>query len=509
MKNEHLSYSRLAGHYPPLFRSYCTDDGLAGKFFAHRYRDEKDLIERAARAAEKGIEPCVVERLREYHQRMGAPAQSLAALDRLAQGAAVVIAGQQPSAGWGPLYNFHKAQTAMKFAQGIEARGIPCVPVFWNHSDDVRKDESVFFPDRENRVHEVAMPAGEQGVPLYEADAPETLRMFGTALADALPKTDFSAWTADLLQACHRGSVAESFTRALLSILGPYGLVVLEPRHLEGERCLKFYVDHLKHPDRMSKGVEAGRQAVIAEGLPDQLGREVGIDLYEIRNGRRTRVEATGTAKGRLSAGVALRPLLQDTVLPTCAAIAGPSEVGYQAELLPAYRALGLDPPVVIPRVTATILEPKIARVMEKHGLSAADLFGEEGALAARMGGGEPDIPGEIGRLAGRIMDSVDGALGVLSGNVTIAKARQKTLEKIEESLSALAGRTREELERREDSGRGQLSKLMAHVRPGGKLQERVFTPFYYTSLFGPGFPERLLGALDPFVFTHQLISIL
>jgi uncharacterized protein YllA (UPF0747 family) len=67
----------------------------------------------------------------------------------------------------------------------------------------------------------------------------------------------------------------------------------------------------------------------------------------------------------------------------------------------------------------------------------------------------------------------------------------------------------RDEQSRQDTTGRGLLAKLMTHVRPGGRLQERVFTPLYYASLFGPSFFPKLLGTLDPFVFSHQIITIL
>jgi len=40
-------------------------------------------------------------------------------------------------------------------------------------------------------------------------------------------------------------------------------------------------------------------------------------------------------------------------------------------------------------------------------------------------------------------------------------------------------------------------------------MQERVFTPLYYASLFGPTFFQKLLMTLDPFVFSHQVITVL
>jgi len=509
VKTENVGYDKLRGHYPGLFLSYCLDEPRAAKLFALRYRDEKSLLERAKRAAERGVEKTLIETLKRYHYEHGSPPESLGAIEKLSRGAAAVVTGQQPSVGWGPLYNFYKAQAAMRFAQGIEARGVPCVAIFWNHSDDVRGGDSVSFPDRENRVKEIPLPPGTPGVPLYESGSPEALRMFAAALADGLPSTEFSPWLGESIRMQHKGTIADTFTRSLLSVLGPFGLIVLEPRHLEGERSAKFFAEHLAKPDRLAKAVEAGRQAVIAEQFEDHLGREIGLDLFEVKGGRRVRMEQPGPVQGRLSAGVALRPLLQDAVLPTCAYVGGPSEVGYQAELLPAYRAFGIEPPVIFPRVTATLMEPKIAKVRERVNLGGDGLFDSEATLGPLFVRQEEDVAGALEKLPDRLMSEVGELMKRLPGAPSMSKAHEKTASKVREAIEALAARVRDEQSRQDTTGRGLLTKLMTHVRPGGKLQERVFTPLYYASLFGPSFFPKLLATLDPFVFSHQIITIL
>ncbi|HZE98165.1 MAG TPA: bacillithiol biosynthesis BshC [Planctomycetota bacterium] len=509
MKIELVGYEKLRTHYPGLFISYCLDEPRAVRLFAHRYRDEKAIVERAQRAAEKGVEKSLIETLKRYHDQHGAPPDCFSAIEKLEEGAAAVVTGQQPSVGWGPLYNFHKAQAAIRFAQGIEARGVPCVAIFWNHSDDTRGGDVVSFPDRENQVKDIPLPPGEPGRPLYEQGSPEALRLFAGALADALPSTEFSPWLTDLIRLTHVGNVAESFTKLLLNSFGHYGLIVLEPRHLEGERSAKFFAEHLANPERLSKAVDAGRRAVIAEQFEDHLGREIGLDVFEMREGRRVRLEKPGPAKGRLSAGVVLRPLLQDAVLPTCAYVGGPSEVGYQAELLPAYRAFGIEPPVVFPRVTATLLEPKIWKIRERVGLTADRLFESEAALGPLFLRQEEDVAGELEKLPDRLMSEVGELMKRLQGAPAMSKAQDKTALKVREALEALASRVRDEQSRQDTTGRGLLSKLMTHLRPGGKMQERVFTPLYHASLFGPTFFQKLLGTLDPFVFSHQVITVL
>ncbi|HEX7899963.1 MAG TPA: bacillithiol biosynthesis BshC [Planctomycetota bacterium] len=498
MNRSAVPYHRLRSLYPSLFIDVVGGEPRASKLFRHPWRDPAALVARAKRAAEKGMEKGVLDALRAYHIDLDAPKESRASLDLLGKGAAIVITGQQPAVALGPLYNLYKAAGAIQLAKEVGA-----VPVFWNHSDDTRGGESAAFPDREHKVREVPLPPGEPGKPLYEAGTPEAFRMFVGALGEALPRTEHTDRVNELLRRTQVGSIAEAFSRLLLALFGPEGLVVLEPRHLEGERAAKLFDEHQRHPERLSKAVEAGREAVVREMYEDHLGRDVGLDLFEIKGSRRTRVEAPGAGKGRLSAGVALRPLLQDAVLPTCAYVGGPSEVGYQAALGPAYDAFGIEPPVVAPRPTATLLEPKITRALEGGDLAGA-LIGE-GATAP---GPEEDVLRRLEELRERWTAEAADALGPLRGP-SLERALEKTTGKVREALGALSGRVKDELERREETGRGRRARLLAHLRPLGKPQERVFTPLYYAALYGPDVLPRLAAALDVRSESHQRIEIL
>jgi uncharacterized protein YllA (UPF0747 family) len=106
-------------------------------------------------------------------------------------------------------------------------------------------------------------------------------------------------------------------------------------------------------------------------------------------------------------------------------------------------------------------------------------------------------------------MSEVGELMKRLQGAESMTKAQDKTALKVREALEALATRVRDEQSRQDTTGRGLLSKLFVHLRPGGKMQERVYTPLYYAALFGPTFFQKLLGTLDPFVFSHQVITVL
>src|SRR6202012_2874756 len=73
------------------------------------------------------------------------------------------------------------------------------------------------------------------------------------------------------------------------------------------------------------------------------------------------------SAPERLSPNALLRAVFQDTILPTAAYVGGPAEVAYFAQSAVVYeRILGRITPV-LPRLTATLIEPAIAKVIEQH----------------------------------------------------------------------------------------------------------------------------------------------
>jgi uncharacterized protein YllA (UPF0747 family) len=87
----------------------------------------------------------------------------------------------------------------------------------------------------------------------------------------------------------------------------------------------------------------------------------------------------------RLSPNALLRPVFQDTILPTTAYIGGPAEVAYFAQSAVVYqRILGRITPI-LPRLTATLIEPAIGAIMNHHEVSLPDAMHSTDELAQRL----------------------------------------------------------------------------------------------------------------------------
>ena len=93
-----------------------------------------------------------------------------------------------------------------------------------------------------------------------------------------------------------------------------------------------------------------------------------------------------------LSPNVLLRPVVQDSMFPTVAFVGGPAEVAYMAQAGSVYECLGKPMPPVFPRITATLVEPPVARVMKKYDLGIEDVFEGMDQLRTRAVGLTPGI---------------------------------------------------------------------------------------------------------------------
>ncbi len=72
----------------------------------------------------------------------------------------------------------------------------------------------------------------------------------------------------------------------------------------------------------------------------------------------------------KFSANVLLRPLMQDYLLPTLCYIGGPAEVAYFAQIEVVYRKLAGRVTPIVPRIFATLIEPRIAKLLDRYQLS-------------------------------------------------------------------------------------------------------------------------------------------
>jgi bacillithiol biosynthesis cysteine-adding enzyme BshC len=362
----------------------------------------------------RGLPGKTGERLYDLNRSLGAGPETLRNLDRLARGEAfAVVTGQQPGLLGGPGYVLWKAATAAALARALEARGLGgFVPVFWSASEDhdAREFTAVRVPAPDGALRKITLrlPPGGKG---QAASALLEEGMLAPALADFLSlarRDGLDASRAEDLRSLPAGGPAPFFGALLLRFLADWGLVLAEPRLLR-EAGARVFARELADPDASSRALQEGGKRLEALGWEAPLSSLKPPNLFlEDEEGFRRRIrwedgrlELEGTGRvdaaellaraAQLSTNVALRPLLQDSVLPVIAYAAGPGEAAYLAQLGPLYDLFGLGRPLVFPRLSATLLNPREAEAVERDGTAPEELF-----TGRRAPGGSP----AAGRLA-------------------------------------------------------------------------------------------------------------
>lgn len=462
MRIERVPLSALPDHFRPIAAAFAADDPRLRTRFPVSWRDDPALKEHARRAASRGLDPDV-------------KLDPGPAFDKLKKGAPAVVAGQQPSVALGPMYNVYKAMTAVRWARKLDA-----VPVFWNHSDD----------DNLEGLNRVATPEGAVEAS-WSGEGALAFRQ-ATLDLDALARLG-----ADVSRLQRHGDVAGDFTRLLHALFGDE-LLVVEPRQLDGPRAREVLRKAMAEPARVQTAIDQGGERLKDLGFERALGHSLGSNVYAFEGPRRVRAES---ADGRLSAGVAMRLIVQDAVLPTALVIAGPNELAYLAQLRELYEAFGRTGPVVAPRITATLVDPKAARVAAALGASGASLLSGEAAL--RRGAVRSDLLAEVDSLSEDLRRRLEAIEGGPGGPVR--DATRKTREKLKTILAAYRERVLQSGEEADGVGADRARKLAAHLTPEGKLQERVMSVWHFLAVAGKDLVKTLTDELDPFCPDHQI----
>ena len=427
------------------------------------------------------------------------------ARDRLATGDVLVVTtGQQPGLFTGPLYTIYKALSAMALARRLEReQRVPVVPVFWVAGDDHDFAEAnhASFLNAAGELSRIVLRERPPEAPLVplarEPCGPEIVAAIAQ-LRDGLPDSEFKAAVIDGLGQCYRpdASLADAFAAALHALFGARGLVVLRVHDPRAKRAAAPWV--LKG---LGVTLPDGYTPVFVEARQgrDRLQRD-GDAFVTRRSGERfTRADLERIATDapeRLSPNVLLRPAVEAALLPTVAYAAGPAELKYLPDAAPLYAALGVTRQAPVPRWSGVLVEARVDKLMERHGLDLTAFDGKPGELEARLV--RHDLPSEAVTTLAALRSGIEQHYG---GLLAAAMKIDPTLERTVESArnAALAGTQTIEkklvasLKRLEgETLVRQIARARAAVYPEGQPQERVLTLASFLVRYGPDLVDAL-----------------
>jgi bacillithiol synthase len=462
--------------------------------------------------------------------RRDAPAEARAMARRLADPASVTtVTGQQAGAFGGPLYTLLKAVTTLQLARRIEAQhGVPVVPIFWADGEDHDWDEirAASVIDAGGGLTDIAMPPFDGAGERRSGDIMLDERIAATvdALFAALPTTEFTPDLRAAIARCYAPgrSMAEAYARFIEHLLGRHGLVVFESADAAAKPLAReLFAEELRHPGRSGQLAAAAGERSRALGFPPQVVPVEGsAALFHLSPAREAiRVPFDGAALAgealahpeRFSPNVLLRPVVQDWIFPNIAYVAGPGELAYHGQLEGIYKAFGVPRPLVYPRASASIMDARALRFLDRHQMPMAALARPDEAALNRLI--ESTLPAEV---RGALVDAA-AALGepwhALASALprldpTLEGAAGGSLKRLQHEIDTLQWKTVRAVKRRESEMRRQFRHAQQLAFPRGKPQERILGVVYFANQYGPALVEKLVAELPAEMGSHWVIGI-
>ncbi len=539
MKSECLPFSQIP-HTTRLFADFLADFPKVQQFYPRSshfnewFKDEAATIvyDTERREAVSAI-------LERQNQSWGASLEVLKNIARLRAGAAAVVTGQQVGLLGGPLFAIFKALTAVKLADQATQVGVDCVPVFWlaTEDHDLAEVNQVAIPAADAALQKLTAPV--QGVP----DAPVGSVTFGPEIQPivdaAIALLGDTELTTFLREAYRPGeNFGSAFARLFARLFADWGVILLDASDPELHRIAEpMYRKAIEHAASLDDALLARGQRLEAAGYHQQVKVTPSSTLlFTRRDGARVpvhrrvngngstdflvedeRISQTelsrriGSVPHEFSPNVLLRPVVQDYLLPTLAYTGGAAEVAYFAQASVVYQALLGRVTPVVPRFSATIVEPKPHSLLQRYGLGLPDLFQGPDQLRERLAA--QTLPPELQAAFDHAEASLDESLGAVSDALTrldktLVEAATNAGSKMRHQLDGLRSRAaRAELRQSEVLARHAALWSNA-LYPNKTLQEREIAGIYFVARHGLDLLRTLYDAMHTDCLDHQVISL-
>jgi bacillithiol biosynthesis cysteine-adding enzyme BshC len=441
-----------------------------------------------------------------------------------------VVTGQQVGLFSGPAYTIYKALTAVKQARELSARGIPAVPVFWLATEDHDFAEVnhcwVFNPAHEPVKLEMNVSAAGQPVGEVQLAAPPL-----DELQKCLGEFPFGNDVVSLVQECYAPgrTMGQAFGALLAKLLDRFGLLQLDPmspaiRELAAPAIRRA----LEAAPELSQAVMARNKELTAAGYHAQVHVEEGTSfVFLLDNGRRITLRRQGreyVAGGRrftteelmaraasLSPNALLRPVVQDSILPTVAYVGGPAELAYLAQSEVIYRKVLGRMPVPLNRAGFTLIDERSRKLMERYHLSLSDFFQGEQALRERLSLAliPPELSGRIEATKGETMAALDRLTQALEAfDTNLVRLTRKSRRKIEYQLEKIEKKTAREVLARESTAAAHVGYLYNLIYPHRHLQERLYSILPFLAKHGFELIDTIYENVNLECPDHQLVVI-
>jgi bacillithiol biosynthesis cysteine-adding enzyme BshC len=503
-----------------LYKTFLNDFPRVSRFYRHPAHP--DGIRQAVAEAhiDDAVRGGVAEVLRVQNRAFGGDEATVRNLDRLRDGAVAVVTGQQVGLFGGPAYSIYKALTAIRIARDLTEQGTQAVPVFWlaTEDHDLAEVNHTFFLKRGGLDRFDVPIEGAADRRVGEIQLGEAVRRLvseATGVLDGISAEEVSGWLTESYTP--EETFGTAFGKLMTRVFAGRGLILLDPLSVDLHRlAAKTMIGALREHKSLGEELIARSMDLEKSGYHAQVKvTEQSTLLFRIVDGQRVPLRSSqgGFAAGGLqqsteetvkaleqhpgdfSPSALLRPVVQDTLLPTVAYIGGPAEIAYQAQTSLVYEKLLGRAPAILPRAGFTIVPAHVAHLLKKYNLGIQDVLAGRHRLHSKM---EAEaLPQAISARFDEGEKAIKDVLETLRGPVTrLDQTLSGALDTASEKMLYQFNSLRSKAGRAEGFRTGVLNthetEIANSLLPNNSLQERSLSMLPFLAAEGRDLLDRL-----------------
>jgi uncharacterized protein YllA (UPF0747 family) len=429
-------------------------------------------------------------------------------IQRLLLPESVVVLSSLPAVlAGGPLALLLKCLTTVKLAAELDNAGIPAIPLCWLDHDPkgATFPASVGLLDQEAQLRRFLLQpsAGADGAEGGGRPIPEKIGDFVAALESSLGIDLKDAAIQELIKTFTPGTpFSRASARFMSAWIAGWGIVLLDPRSPDFRATAMRSLKHF--------GFSQERAAFLCCRQEEELRRSGYCrPAADLARGHEKEPDKTEAPQFDVAPG----PLIQlflEAVLPVAAHVIDPEEIRDFALAAPLFKELRIRSPLLWPRASATLLDARSRKNMEKYGITFESLLAGKSEVLRNLTRQEP-VQRVISRLDA-LSESIEKGLAEIKTSagarsdvdLLLSDTRSRTLYqlgKLKERFSAATNTRREVIGR-------QVERVFNSLLPDGGLQEMVVAGLHFALRNSSGFLPMLYERLDIQSFEHQLISM-
>lgn len=419
----------------------------------------------------------------------------------------------------GPMFTTYKVLTAIKLAQQLSEKHTDhnFVPIFWIHTEDHDYEEinHYFASFQEKRTYRGAFQT-----------------MVGNHVLSEEIKSILPTHFSERLRRTYRPGrkMSEAFRDYINELFGEYGVLMLDADDSRLKAHFRSVLKEEVNENAAFNEVNATSAALTDAGYPAQIhAREINLFFLD-QLGRNRIVGVNGHYEAmdrdlswspaelesmienhpeQFSPNVSLRPLYQEMILPNLCYIGGWGELSYWLQLKGVFAHFGVNFPLLLPRMSATIVPRSVKKAWEDKKLATSDFKAPLHEVYRKY---MPQIWDSTAFLtqSAEILTQIDALKALIEDELshTLARSGEALKVKTARYLKSLEKKALRVMRHKHPRAFDEIKELKFKIQPDGLVQERILS----LASFPEFAPEDLIKLAwehcDPLNLEHVYLDL-